>query len=150
MIIATVGSSLYKVLFLGHMLSFLIAFAPAVINPVLVARVRGQGDMPMLGKLAGHLLKNSQQIHFPALLALGGFGILMVLEGDLGFDHAWVSLSFLVWLAIAGIISGVMLPAQRRLAGGDPTAASVVERAGQLVSALVLVMLYLMIWKPGA
>jgi hypothetical protein len=150
MILAAVNSTLFKLLFLGHMLSFVVAFAPAVINPVLVAKTKGDGDPAALGRLAGHLAGNGRQIHFPALIALGGFGILMVLEGDVGFDHAWVSLAFLVWLAICGIISGVMLPGERKMATGDMAAEKTVERCGQLTTLLLLVMLYLMIWKPGA
>jgi hypothetical protein len=74
----------------------------------------------------------------------------MVFEGDWGFDQSWVSLAFLVWLAICGIITGLMLPGERKLATGDLAAEKVVERGGQLVTLLTLAMLYLMIWKPGA
>jgi len=58
--------------------------------------------------------------------------------------------SFLVWIAICGVISGVLLPAERKLAAGDDAAEATVERAGQIATLLLLVMLYLMIWKPGA
>jgi hypothetical protein len=66
------------------------------------------------------------------------------------FDQAWVSLAFLVWLAICGIVSGVLLPAERRVAAGDESAQAIVERGGQIVTLLLVVMLYLMIWRPGA
>src|SRR6187551_120731 len=110
MILATFGDGLYKVFFLGHMLSFVIAFAPAVVNPVLVAQVKGDGDMGSLGRLAGHLAKNGRTIHFPALIALGGFGIAMVLTSDpvWSFSDTWVSLGFLVWLAICGVVTGML------------------------------------------
>lgn len=107
MVLAAVGDGLYKLLYLGHVVSFLVAFAPLV---------------------------RERRVHLPALIALGGFGLAMVLVADplYGFDQTWVSLAFLVWLAMCGLVSV-------RAALG-----------GQLVTVLLLVMLYLMIWKPGA
>ena len=152
MILAAFDDNLYRVLFAGHMISFVVAFAPAVINPVLFAKAKGDGDNAALGRLAGHLASNGRQIHFPALLVMGAFGIGMVLTSDpvWSFGDTWVSLAFLTWLAICGIITGLMLPGERKLAAGDASAEKVVERAGQLTTLLLLVMLYLMIWKPGA
>jgi len=152
MILAAYGDGLYKVLFLGHMISFLVAFAPAVINPIVMAQVKGDGDMPALQRLAGHVGGNGRRIHFPALIALGAFGIAMVLTSDdvIGFGDTWVSLAFLVWLAICGVISGIVLPSERRLAAGDLEAEKKVAMGGQIATLLLLVMLYLMIWKPGA
>jgi hypothetical protein len=76
----------------------------------------------------------------------------MVLVSDpvLDFDQAWVSLAFLVWIAICGVISAMLLPAERKAAAGDEAAELLVARAGQIATLLTLVMLYLMIWKPGA
>ena len=97
------------------------------------------------------MASNGRQIHFPALVALGGFGIAMVLTSDprIGFDQAWVSLAFLVWLAITGLVSAVMLPGERKMAEGDLSVEKKVEVGGQIITLLTLVMLYLMIWKPG-
>jgi hypothetical protein len=150
MILAEVGSTLYKVLFLGHMITFVAAFAAAVVNPVLIARAKADGDEAGLHRLAGYIAGNGRQIHLPALVLLGGFGLAMVFEGDLGFDSTWVSLAFLVWLGMCGIITGIVLPSERKLAAGDGSAEKAVERGGQIVTLLLLVMLYLMIWKPGA
>ena len=152
MILATFDSGLYKVFFLGHMISFLVAFAPAVINPILAAKVKADGDMGSLGRLAGHQANMGRQIHFPALIALGAFGIAMVITSDpvWSFGDTWVSLAFLVWLALCGVVSGVLLPAERKLAAGDLEAEKKVAMAGQIATVLLLVMLFLMIWKPGA
>ena len=152
MILATFNSGLYKVFFLGHMVSFLVAFAPAVINPIMAAKVKADGDVGSLTRLSGHMASNGRQIHFPALLALGGFGIAMVLTSDpvWSFGDTWVSLAFLLWLAISGVVLGVLIPAERKLAAGDLEAERKVAMAGQLTTVMLLAMLYLMIWKPGA
>ena len=152
MILADYGDSLFKVLFLGHIVSLLVAFAPAVINPILAAKVKSADGEEVLVKVAGHLYTNGRYIHFPALIALGGFGIAMVLTSDpvFGFDDTWVSLAFLLWLAIIGLVLGVITPNERKLAAGDREAEQKVAMGGQITTLLTLVMLYLMIWKPGA
>jgi uncharacterized membrane protein len=152
MILAAYGDTLFKVLYLGHILSLVVAFAPAVINPILIAKVKAQDDESTLVRVASHMASNGRQIHFPALIVLGAFGIAMVFTSDdvIGFGDTWVSLSFLVWLAICGVISGVVLPAERQLAAGDLEAEKKVALGGQIATVLTLVMLYLMIWKPGA
>jgi uncharacterized membrane protein len=149
-VLAAVGDGLYKVLFLGHIVAFLVAFAPAVINPILAAQTKADGEDTLL-KVAAHMAANGRRIHFPAVVALGAFGLGMVFASDeaWGFDQMWVSLALLVWLAICGVVTGVILPAERKLAGGDMTAEAKVALGGQLVTVLLLVMLYLMIWKPG-
>ena len=151
MILADYGDSLYKVLFLGHIVSLLVAFAPAVINPIFMAKLKAQGDEATLPKVAAIMSSNGRQIHFPALIALGGFGIAMVLWSDpaFGFDQTWVSLAFLNWIAITGLVTGVMLPGERKMAEGDLSVEKRVEAGGQIITVLTLLMLYLMIWKPG-
>lgn len=151
MVFAAVGDGIYKLLYLGHMVSFLVAFAPAVIHPVLGAQTKADGEATLL-QVARHMADNGRRIHFPALLALGGFGLAMMLTSDplYGFDQTWVSLGFLVWLAMCGVVSALILPAERKLAAGDLAAEVKVARGGQLVTVLLLAMLYLMIWKPGA
>ncbi len=153
MVFAGVNDNLDKALLLGHIVALLVAFAPAVINPVLVAKTKADSDDDgALLRLAGHMASNGRQIHFPALIALGGFGIAMVLVSDdqFSFGDTWVSLALLVWLGICGVISGLVLPNERKLANGDLAAEKLVERGGQIATLLLLVMLYLMIWKPGA
>ena len=152
MILADYGDSVFKVLYLGHMLSFVVAFVPAVMNPVLLAKMQKDGDDGTTLRIAGHLAAMARQIHFPALVALGGFGIAMVLVSDevIAFSDTWVSLAFLVWIAIAGVVSGIIMPNERKLAAGDLEAEKKAAMGGQIATVLTLVMLYLMIWKPGA
>lgn len=152
MLIATYQSNLYNVLYLGHMISFVVAFAPSVIHPILAGQAKADGDDGGYRRLLGHQGANGRRLHFPAVIALGGFGLAMVLVSDpvWAFDQTWISLALLVWIVICGVVSGLLLPAERKVAAGDDTAESLVQRAGGIATLLLLVMLYLMIWKPGA
>jgi hypothetical protein len=151
MVLAAYADGLYKLFFLGHIVSLLVAFAPAVVNPLLTAQTKRDGEQTLI-QVSAHMAANSRRLHFPALVALGGFGLAMVFaSGEAwSFDQLWVSLALLVWIAIAGLVSGVIVPAERRLGAGDLAAEARVAMGGQIVTVLTLVMLYLMIWKPGA
>jgi uncharacterized membrane protein len=94
---------------------------------------------------------NTKRVYFPALVLTAAFGIGLVLVSDdaWGFDQAWVSLSFLVWIALCGVVSGIIMPGERKVGGGDVSAMKQVAMGGQIATVLLLVMLYLMIWKPG-
>ncbi len=150
MIVSAYGDGLYKLLFLGHIISLVVAFAPAAVHPVLTAQAKKDGDSDLM-RLAGHMAANGRRIYTPALIALGGFGILLVLQsGDAwGFDQTWVMIAFAVWLAICAVVTAIIVPGDRKLAAGDMAAEARVALGGQIATVLVLVMLYLMIWKPG-
>lgn len=147
---------MYKVLLLLHLLSVVVAFAPAVVNPIYAAQMKGEGE-GVFQRFAGHMAANGRRIHFPALIATGVFGLGMVFsskpdgadENLIEFDQAWVSLSLLVWIALCGVVSGMILPAERKLSAGDMEAEKKVAMGSQIATVLFLVMLYLMIWKPG-
>lgn len=150
---------MYKVMLFLHLISVLVAFAPAVVHPLMSARAK-DADAGTRLTLFGWMAQNGRMIHMPALVLVGVFGLGMVFsskpegldENFFGFDQAWVSISLLLWIAIAGLVSGMIMPNERRLASGEGDAAELqkkVDLAGQIVTVLVLVVFYLMIWKPG-
>ena len=149
--------TVYKIMFLLHIVAIVAAFAPMVIHPVMGAQAKGDGG-GTVERVAGYMAANSRRIHFPALIAVGIFGLGMVFsskpsgadDAAWGFDQTWVSLALLVWIALCGIVSAVITPGERKLAAGDLDAEKKVALGGQIATVLFLVMLYLMIWKPGA
>ncbi len=147
--------NLYRILFLLHIVSIVAAFAPMVIHPALAAQARKDGHGTLV-KAAGWMAGNGRRIHFPALILVGVFGLGMVFTSDPGsgenlfeFDQTWVSLSLLVWIGLCGVVSGLILPSERKVAAGDLSAEKAANLGGAISSVLFLVMLYLMIWKPG-
>lgn len=150
MVLAAVNDNLYRVLFLLHILAVVVAFAPAVINPVLAARAKADGE-DVLTRVGGYMAANGRQIHFPALVLVGLFGLGMAFSSDSvwEFDQLWLQLAILDWIAICGVVSAVILPAERKVGAGDLSAEPRVAMGGQVVTVLALAMLYLMIWKPG-
>jgi hypothetical protein len=141
----------YKVLFFLHILSVVVAFAPASVHPLLV-RQFGSDSPQLLQRFAGFAAQNGRRVYAPALLLAGLWGILIIVtqEGDyFAFDQTWVNLAFVVWIAMNGVVHGIILPSERKLGAGDAEAEKRVDMGGMMVTVLFLIMLYLMIWKPG-
>ena len=147
--------NLYRILFLLHIVSVVAAFAPMVIHPAIAAQARNDGEGTLV-RAAGWMAGNGRRIHFPALVLVGAFGLGLVFSSDpgsgddlFGFDQTWVSLALLVWIALCGVVSGLILPNERKVASGDLAAQRSANLGGAISTVLFLVMLYLMIWKPG-
>ena len=140
----------YKILLFLHILSVVIAFAPASVNPLL-ARQFGS-DRPMVHRFAAFAAQNGRRVYAPALLLAGLFGILLLVTQDgkqFDFDQTWVNLALLVWIAMNGVVHGMIIPNERRLGQGDDSAEKKVDLGGMLVTLLFLVMMYLMVFRPG-
>jgi hypothetical protein len=65
------------------------------------------------------------------------------------FSQVWIWLAVVIWLAMNGVLHAVLLPAERAVADGDQAAARRVDAAGGLLTLALVVMIYLMVFKPG-
>ena len=143
-------SGVYRLLLLLHIVAVVAAFAPLVVQTPLLRQLTRtrRGDIPVV---VGGLLGNNRRIHAPSLIVAGFFGILLVAMSDdvWKFSQAWVSLAFLVWIAMNGVLHGVQLPAQRKLAKGDRSMQQRLDLADGILALLFLLMVVLMIWRPG-
>lgn len=149
MVFAAVGDGVYNVFLLLHIVAVLVAFSPAVAHTLLAAQVRGgRGGAPVLGLMH----RNERRVNAPALVLAGllGFGLQGMSDGAWEFGQTWIWLSIVLWIVQNGVLHAVLLPAQKAVADGDRSGQSRVDLGSGLVSLLFLVILILMIWKPGA
>jgi hypothetical protein len=139
-------SDTYKLFMLLHIASVVVAFAPVVVGAVAVAPTGGRrAAVPELGP-------TGRIVYAGGLILSGLFGILLILASEdvWEFSDTWISLAFLVWIAMNGVAHALIVPSERKLAAGDDSALRRLDLGGMLMTGLFLVMLYLMIWKPGA
>jgi hypothetical protein len=124
-------STTFKIFLLLHILSIVVAFAPAVVS--------------LLPGNRGTAVVAARTYYSPALILAGLFGILCVVTSDevFEFDQMWISLSFLVWIAMNGVFHAIVIPGRRI---GSITQ---VDSGQAIMTVLLVIMLYLMIWKPG-
>jgi hypothetical protein len=66
------------------------------------------------------------------------------------FEQTWIWLGILIWVVLCGLVSGVILPAERKVAAGDLAAEKRIASAGGIATILVVVQVALMVMKPGA
>lgn len=128
-------STSYKVLYFLHIASILAAFAPSVI-----AVLPGGRD-----GVVGVLDRAGRQVYAPALILTGLFGIGLILTSDDAweFDQTWISLAFVIWIAMNGVFHALVLGGRRQ----DDE--SKVNSGHAIMTVLLLAMLYVMVWKPG-
>ena len=142
----------YRIVYLLHIAAVVVAFSAAFVHPRLGGLAkRLPGDAA--SQLNQTIVAGSTKLHFPALVLAGLFGTAMVpMSDDLyEFSQAWISGAFLVWFAMLAILFFLLMPAERRLvaAPADGEAQKKVGMFGGILHLLLLVMLVLMIWKPG-
>jgi uncharacterized membrane protein len=138
-VIAAVGDNGYKVVLVLHILSAIVAFAPAIATIVA----------PRAATLGDEAVRTGRIVYAPALILTGLFGIALVLQSDeaIKFSDGWVSAAFLVWILMNGAYHALVIRGTR--AGGDAGRRQVVL-GGQAIAVLAVVMVYLMVFKPGA
>ncbi len=84
-------------------------------------------------------------VYSGGLILAGLFGIFLIFASEdvWAFDQTWISLAFLVWIAMNGVFHAMVFPSRRRgRADRAPLGIAI-------LNVLLVVMLWLMIWKPG-
>lgn len=155
MVLGAIGDTGYNIMLLIHVLAMFVAFAPAFVWPFVTMALRKSGDQDPVGtvnRLAGG---SSQRIYGPALAVGGliGFGVAgMSKAGDTvvySMSQTWLVVAALVWFIMLGIYFGLLAPAEKKLAEGDRSVEKMVGMGYGIVHLLVVIALYLMVFKPG-
>lgn len=146
---AAIGDTPYNVFLFLHILSAMIAFAPTFTHPVLVGQSR---ELSERNRLLAHIVGNERRIYSPALIITGvlGFGLAGFSDDVYNLSDGWLAASVVVWIAMNGLLHAVLQPAEKKLAAGDSSAEGRVTLGSGAISALLLIMLVLMVFKPGA
>ncbi len=149
MILAEIGDTPYNIVLFLHILAVIVGLAPVVVDPLVA--MQWADDRASLQKFAGTMARNNMSIHGNALILAGllGFGLSGMSDQVIEMSSTWMILSIIVWIAMLGLLHGVLIPAGKAIADGDESAQDKIQRFGPLLTLLTLVMLYLMIFKPG-
>jgi uncharacterized membrane protein len=157
MLLGAISDTSYEVVLVLHILSVVVGFAPAVAHPLTTARVReAEGDDGVV-RLMAAVAKPGRWVYFPAVVLAGVFGgaLIGMSKPEGGdevlwqFDQTWIWLGIVIWVVLCGLVSGVILPAERKVAAGDLAAEKRIAAAGGLATLLVIVQVALMVFKPG-
>lgn len=156
-----VDGDLYNVVLVLHILASIIGF-----GGMFIAGFYGNESRNLPGReglaLAQTTLKVTGRIPTVAVCAVPILGILLILmsEDAIKFSAMWVSLSFLLYFVLMGLATGVQVPTIRKMvairAGAEGAQSAAVQAMGRkaatvgaIVNVLWVVILFLMVFKPG-
>jgi uncharacterized membrane protein len=156
-----VDGDLYNVVLVLHILAAIIGF-----GGMFIAGFYGNEAGTMPGReglaVAQTTLKVTGQIPTVAVCAVPILGILLILmsEDAIKFSAMWVSLSFLLYIVLMGLATGIQVPTIRKMvamrAGAEGATSIQMQAMGKkvatisaVVNVLWVVILILMVFKPG-
>ena len=156
-----VGGDLYNVVLVLHILASIIGF-----GGMFIAGFYGNESRSLPGReglaVAQTTLKVTGQIPTVAVCAVPILGILLILmsEDAIKFSAMWISLSFLAYIVLMGLATGIQVPTIRRMvamrAGAEGAQSAEMQAMGKkvamvgaIVNLLWVVILILMVFKPG-
>jgi hypothetical protein len=157
-LLATVTSTAYKLVFVLHILSVVIGF-----GTVALAGIHARVALDNVGPVGGAIARASTKAITVAewfIFSVPVWGILLIVLSDkvFTFSQAWVSASFLLYLIGLGLALGFLRPGTKKfdVAVGDPARAEEAEKLGKslaivggITNLLWVVVIFLMVFKPG-
>jgi uncharacterized membrane protein len=169
MLAAGLNSGIYKLLLVLHILSVIVGIGAVMLNGLYAAQAQKRPGPP--GRAVSEANFAVSDIAEKVIYLIPVFGILLVLASDEAWDfgQTWIWLSILVYVAALGISHGVLIPGHKRInallaemenspppAGGAPPQVAEIQTLGQrqamagmITNLAVVVLVVLMIWKPG-
>lgn len=145
-ILAALDSTGYKIVLLIHVLAVIVGFAPLWLTPVLV-RLTAGGDKAAADGLDVSILRFS----LPGIGVAGLLGFALAGMSDKYFrmSQTWLSIAAVLWIVQLVLLFFVARPAIKAFRDGNAEARGRIMMVTGISHLLLVVMLYLMIFKPG-
>ena len=164
---------IYDLLLFLHLVAVVVGFGSVMLNGLYAARAKKAGGREGVAIAEANTFV-SYKVAEPFIYAVFVLGILLVLVGDppWAWDQAWINISMVLYIVGVALSHAVMRPAIKRLnsltaqlasagpnpaAGGPPPEVAEVEAlekrvglVGMVLDLIVVVVIYLMVFKPGA
>jgi uncharacterized membrane protein len=165
-----VSSFAYRLFFLLHILSAIIGFGGVILNGLYAQRAKKRPPAEALAVVEDNAWVSMKVAEiFIYLTALFGFGLVGLSDQVWEFSQTWVWLAIIVYVVALGISHGMLMPRVKRLialmreiatgappVGGPPPQAAELAKIGPQIGGIsmvlnlaLVVILVLMIWKPG-
>ncbi len=164
------GSDLYQVFLLLHILVAIVGFGGVLLNGLYA--VQAQRRPGPQGRAVSEANYRVSMVAEKFIYAVPITGVALVLASDDAWQwgDTWIWLSLVLYVLSLGVSHAVLMPNHRKINGlllemeqagppadGPPPQVAVIERLGKqqgLTSAVLdvalVVILVLMIWKPGS
>ena len=169
-----IGSTAYKLVFMLHIISIIVGFGGVVLNGIYgneAKKRKGPGGAA-IGEANLTVTRLAEKVILT--VPLWGIGLVFMSDGVWEFSQLWVILALVLFIATMGVATGVQLKNQKRMvqlanelvaagpppagaaAGGPPPQVAEMEElekklgmGGAFLSLMIVVLIYLMVFKPG-
>lgn len=173
MIVATTTSGAYKVVLFLHLLAAIVGFGSVFLNDLYgaAAKRRNGAEGVAIAETTYQVGKVAQ--YFIYAVPILGIALVGMSDKTWKFSQLWISLSFLLYIVGLALALGLHLPNVKRMnalsrqlvEGGSrpgatseppPEAAELEARQkraaalGGILNLVMMVILVLMVWKPGS
>ena len=169
-----IGSTGYKIVLVLHLLSVVVGFGTVMLNGIRGAEAKKRPGPGGLAIGESGFKVNSVAEKFIYLVPIFGIGLIFMSDDVWSFGQTWVWLALLLYVIGISVSHAVLIPAEKRMnvlaaelvamgpppegapAGGPPP--QVVEMgalekklaaSGGLLNVLVVIVVALMVFKPG-
>lgn len=147
------GAGAYQVFLALHLLSVVVGFGPWFLNGLVPARAANveAGE----GRALNHAnlqVSTISQYAIYGVIVFGAATLGSAHKHTIDFGDAFIYVSIILWVAIVGVLHGLILPAQRELAAGSGDRRALTQRqslGAALLNLLVIIAIVLMVWEPG-
>lgn len=156
----------YEVSLFLHITAVVVGFGATFAEALLfpVAQKMGVKYLPFVHQIQ---IAINQRLATPAMVVVLITGIYQVTDADLSFGDLWISASFVIVIALGGLLGGYFIPTDRKLRaqvereieaanGGEvilspsyQAAAKTEGMIGGLAGLLIVAAIFLMVVKPG-
>jgi uncharacterized membrane protein len=136
----------YQIVLLLHVLTVIVGFAPLWLTPVMI-RLTAAGDKAAADGLEVSILRFS--LPGIGLAGILGFGLAGMSEKYYKMSQTWLSIAAVLWVVLLALLFFVARPAIKAFRDGDVAARGRIMMVTGISHLILVVMLYLMIFKPG-
>jgi uncharacterized membrane protein len=176
-LIARIGDDAYNVVLLLHILAAIVGFGGVFLNGIYGAEAKNRRGPEGLAVAKANFRVSWIAEWFIYAVPIFGFALIGMSDDVIEFGDTWIWLSILLYVVGLGVSHGVLMRNVKRMhvlmeelvgmgpppaaagapAGGPPPQAAELEQrgktvgmAGAFLNVLLVVMVYLMVFKPGA
>jgi len=161
--------SWYKVWLLLHILSVIFGLGTVSLNGIYAAQARVRPGPPGRAVTEANFFVSGVAEYIIYTVPIWGIFLVLASHDAIKFSQTWVWLSLLLYVIALGISHAVMIPGVKRIialqkemeqgpppAGGPPPQVAELQAigtrlgpSGMTLDLLLIVIVVLMIWKPG-
>jgi len=148
---------LYTLLKIVHIVTVVAGIGTVVLNGMYGAKAKAAGPNGGIAIAQANFDVSKVAEYFIYAIPVTGI-LMMVVEDYWEWSQTWVWLSIVLYVAALGISHGVMVPSSRRMielmSSGPPNAETeALEKklagGGTALNLLAVIIIVLMVWKPG-